>query len=111
MKLKENFVLRQVAGSYAVLAVGAASVDFNGMLTLNKSGALLWRALEQGVSLNWIMDGLKQRAGNFKAGIVLMGYLNPFLQYGLERFAAEAAHRVDFDVGGGGWHNDQGLHA
>ena len=49
------------------------------------------RALEQGVSLNWIMDGLKQRAGNFKAGIVLMGYLNPFLQYGLERFAADAA--------------------
>ena len=48
------------------------------------------RALEQGVSLNWIMDGLKQRAGNFKAGIVLMGYLNPFLQYGLERFAADA---------------------
>ena len=48
MKLKENFVLRQVAGSYAVLAVGAASVDFNGMLTLNESGALLWRALEQG---------------------------------------------------------------
>ena len=38
------------------------------------------RALEQGVSLNWIMDSLKQRAGNFKAGIVLMGYLNPFLQ-------------------------------
>ena len=49
------------------------------------------RALEQGVSLNWIMDGLKQRAGNFKAGIVLMGYLNPFLQYGLKRFAADAA--------------------
>ena len=43
MKLKENFVLRQVAGSNA-----AASVDFNGMLTLNESGALLWRALEQG---------------------------------------------------------------
>ena len=40
------------------------------------------------------MDGLKQRAGNFKAGIVLMGYLNPFLQYGLERFAADAAQAV-----------------
>lgn len=49
------------------------------------------RALEQGVSLQWIMDGLRERAGRFKAGIVLMGYLNPFLQYGLERFAAEAA--------------------
>lgn len=48
MKLKENFVLRQVAGSYVVVAVGAASVDFNGMLTLNDSGALLWRTLEGG---------------------------------------------------------------
>ena len=48
MKLKENFVLRQVAGSYVVVAVGAASVDFNGMLTLNESGALLWRTLEGG---------------------------------------------------------------
>ena len=56
-----------------------------------ESAPVDWAALEQGVSLNWIMDGLKQRAGNFKAGIVLMGYLNPFLQYGLERFAADAA--------------------
>ena len=50
MKLKENFVLRQVAGSYVVVAVGAASVDFNGMLTLNDSGALLWRTLEGGAN-------------------------------------------------------------
>lgn len=49
------------------------------------------RALEQGVTLRWIMEGLRERAGRFKAGIVLMGYLNPFLQYGLDRFAAEAA--------------------
>ena len=49
------------------------------------------RALEQGVTLEWIMTGLTQRAGRFRAGLVLMGYLNPFLQYGLERFAAEAA--------------------
>ena len=48
MKIKENFVLRQVAGSYVAVAVGAASVDFNGMLTLNESGALLWHALEHG---------------------------------------------------------------
>ncbi len=48
MTIKENFVLRQVAGSYVVVAVGEASVDFNGMLTLNESGALLWRTLERG---------------------------------------------------------------
>ena len=44
------------------------------------------RALEQGVSLNWIMDSLKQRAGNFKAGIVLMGYLNVVMHFGIEAF-------------------------
>lgn len=48
MKIKDNFVLRQVAGSYVVVAVGAASVDFNGMLMLNESGALLWHTLERG---------------------------------------------------------------
>lgn len=48
MRLKEGFMLRQVAGSWVVVAVGLACVDFDGMLTLNDSGALLWRVLEDG---------------------------------------------------------------
>lgn len=48
MKLKENFVLRQVADTWVVLPLGAATLDFNGMLTLNETGALLWKTLEQG---------------------------------------------------------------
>ena len=48
MKLKENFVLRQVADTWVVLSLGAASLDFNGMLTLNETGAFLWEKLEQG---------------------------------------------------------------
>ncbi len=48
MKLNPNFVLRQVADTYVVMPLGQASVDFNGMLTLNESGSLLWKALEQG---------------------------------------------------------------
>lgn len=47
------------------------------------------RALEAGVNLAEILNGLKKR--KFKAGIVLMGYYNPFLQYGLEKLAADAA--------------------
>lgn len=48
MKLKENFVLRQVADTWVVLPVGAATLDFNGMLTLNETGAFLWQALLSG---------------------------------------------------------------
>lgn len=48
MRLKSNFVLRNVAGSWVVLPIADQALDFNGMLTLNQSGVLLWRALEQG---------------------------------------------------------------
>lgn len=48
MKIKENFVLRQIAGAWVVLTLGSATLDFNGMLTLNESGVLLWRLLERG---------------------------------------------------------------
>ncbi len=49
------------------------------------------RALENGVTLRWILDGLKARAGRYDAELVLMGYYNPFLQYGLENLAVDAA--------------------
>lgn len=48
------------------------------------------RVLHDGVTLRGILEGLKARKGAFRAGIVLMGYMNPFLQYGLERLAREA---------------------
>ena len=40
-------------------------------------------ALARGVSLKWILDGLKARKGGFSAELVLMGYVNPFYRYGL----------------------------
>lgn len=48
MKLKKDYVLRQVAGAWVVLPLGEAAVNFSGMLKLNDSGAMLWRILEQG---------------------------------------------------------------
>ena len=58
MKIKENFALRQVADTWVVLPVAAATVDFNGMIRLNDSGALLWKALEQGRSREELADSL-----------------------------------------------------
>ena len=58
MKLKDEFVLRQVADTWVVMPLGQSSVDFNGMLTLNSSGALLWQALEQGGDRDALADAL-----------------------------------------------------
>lgn len=48
MKIHKDFVLRQIAESWVVLPLAEKTVNFNGMLTLNESGVMLWRALEQG---------------------------------------------------------------
>lgn len=58
MKLNKNFALRQVASTWVVLPLAEATVDFNGMLTLNESGALLWRTLEQGSDREGLADAL-----------------------------------------------------
>lgn len=46
MKIREGFVLRQVADATIVVPSGTASLDFNGMITLNETGAFLWKLLE-----------------------------------------------------------------
>ncbi len=50
MKIKEGFILREVAGNYIVVAVGNAVKAFNGVINLNETGAFLWKILEQGAS-------------------------------------------------------------
>lgn len=48
MKIKANFVLRQIAGSWVVFPLGKAALDFQKMLTLNESGVQLWNLMKQG---------------------------------------------------------------
>ncbi len=56
--LKDGFVLRQVADTWVVMPLGQMSLDFNGMLTLNETGALLWKALEQGGDADALVNAL-----------------------------------------------------
>lgn len=50
MKTKEGFMLRSVGGRHVVVAVGKAAEEFNGLITLNESGAFLWEELSKGIS-------------------------------------------------------------
>ncbi len=47
MKIKEGFVLRQVGEDHIVVPVGAQTVDFRCIITLNETGAFLWQQLQQ----------------------------------------------------------------
>ena len=45
MKIKKGFTVRNIAGSDIVVPVGNAEKIFNGMITLNESGAFFCNAL------------------------------------------------------------------
>ncbi len=46
MKIKNGLLLKEVAGNFVVVPVG--NISFNAMLTLNETGYLLWKKLEEG---------------------------------------------------------------
>lgn len=46
MKLKDGFLLRNVAGQTVVLPAGG-DLNLNMMITLNETGAFLWEKLQQ----------------------------------------------------------------
>ncbi|HEX8332980.1 MAG TPA: tryptophan synthase subunit alpha [Segetibacter sp.] len=55
---------------------------------IQQSGAI---ALENGMTISKLFEQLKGMRSVTKVPIILMGYMNPVLQYGFENFCAEAA--------------------
>lgn len=58
MKIKQGFVLRQVADATIVVPSGKASLDFNGMITLNETGAFLWGLLEEDTTEDKMVEAM-----------------------------------------------------
>lgn len=49
MKIKQGFVMRDVAGQAVAIATGDASKSFHGMVKLNDTGAVIWNGIEKGL--------------------------------------------------------------
>lgn len=60
MKLNENYILRTVAGSDVVVAVGEEAAKLRGMMTLNDTAAFIWRCLEKELDEEMIITKLKE---------------------------------------------------
>ena len=58
MKIKKGFICRQVAGNNVVVATGAQSKNFNGVIKLNESGLVLWNKLTVGADKAELVDAL-----------------------------------------------------
>ena len=57
MKLKEGFLLREVAGETVVIPAGD-TMNLNMMITLNGTGAFLWQQLEKEISEEELLAAL-----------------------------------------------------
>lgn len=58
MRIKEGYVLREVANQIIVVPTGSAAINFNGVITLNTSGKLLWEKLSNGTTQHELVDCL-----------------------------------------------------
>lgn len=59
MKIKDGYILREVADSYIVMNLGG-ELAFNGMITLNETGAFIWRLINEGFGKNEIAEKLTE---------------------------------------------------
>ena len=57
MRIKDGFLLRETAGKFIVLPLGG-ELNLGSLITLNETGAFLWRLLEDGASRGELLEAL-----------------------------------------------------
>ena len=60
LKLDKEYVLRQIGDDYVIVPVGKAVLSFNGMITVNETGAFLWEQLVKGTSKEGLLETLME---------------------------------------------------
>ena len=56
MKIKGEYLLREVVGETILVPVGKTALEYNGMIIINETGALIWKALEQNLTEQEILE-------------------------------------------------------
>ena len=58
MKVKKGFLLRKVGAQNVVVAIGAQSRNFNGIIRLNDTGKFLWEKLSKEISEDELISAM-----------------------------------------------------
>jgi len=61
MKIRDGFILREVGGQPVVVAVGAASQYFNGMVRLNATSEFLFEKLQKDISEDELVKAVVEK--------------------------------------------------
>lgn len=63
MKLKEGFMLKKILDDYIVVPTGNNIVDFAVAVSLNETGAFLWKQLEEEKTVSDLAEALAEEYG------------------------------------------------
>lgn len=58
MKIKSGFVLREIAGQYMAVAVGARARELHGMIGMNETAAFMWGKLQTEITEEKLAEAL-----------------------------------------------------
>ena len=83
MKLKEGFILREVAGQIVVLPSGN-DLNLNMMITLNETGKFIWNLLEQDVTESDIVSAIlkEYKVDQTAAEAAVTGFIRKLNEHG-----------------------------
>ena len=58
LKIKDGFLLRNIADQHIIIPVGTRMSDLHGMIVLNETGAFLWKLLQNNVTPSELTESL-----------------------------------------------------
>lgn len=58
MRINKEFVLREIAGDYVIIPTGQTVLEFNGLITVNEVGVVLWNMLQNEVTEDQLVEGI-----------------------------------------------------
>lgn len=71
MKINENFVLKSIAGEAVVMPVGDAVNKVNGMIKLNPTAEIMWKALETESTIEDVISAIRANCQNINEETII----------------------------------------
>jgi len=77
MKIKKDYILKEIAGQYVVIPVGEEAIKFNGIISLNKSGKRLFEKMKNNQTEETLIKFLMSTydVSKEKARIDVLGFI------------------------------------
>ena len=83
MKRNTDFMLRDIAGEVILVPTGAATQQFNGMITLNEVAAFIWKNLDESESREILVDKIMDEFEVDTATRDVIGFVSALYERGL----------------------------